>query len=84
MAERDPLLSVARPNDQNGSYAAPTAQGHAKQSQAKPGPLEITRRTRYAILAGVWTATFLSVCQEFVSGGRVLITALHNYPVFEQ
>ena len=28
----------------------------------QPGQLEISRATRYGILAGIWTATFLSVC----------------------
>ena len=26
------------------------------------GPMEISRSTRYGILAGIWAATFLSVC----------------------
>ena len=28
----------------------------------KLGPLEISRSTRYGILAGIWMGTFLSVC----------------------
>lgn len=54
-------------SNQNGCDVAQAAQGHAaKQSKTKPGPLEITRKTRYAILAGIWTATFLSVSSESV------------------
>jgi len=28
----------------------------------RPGPFEVSRMTRYGILAGVWSATFLAVC----------------------
>lgn len=35
--------------------------GDAYKGPRRLGPLEITRSTRYAILAGIWTATFLSV-----------------------
>ena len=45
-SERDALL----PKDLN----EPTNQ--------RVGPLEISTRTRWGILAGIWTATFLSVC----------------------
>lgn len=31
------------------------------KKKSRVGPLEISRSERYAILAGVWTATFLSV-----------------------
>ncbi|KAF4609247.1 hypothetical protein EYR40_001600 [Pleurotus pulmonarius] len=34
--------------------------GDAYKGPRRLGPLEITRSTRYAILAGIWTATFLS------------------------
>ncbi|KAF9494438.1 MFS general substrate transporter [Pleurotus eryngii] len=34
--------------------------GDANKGPRRLGPLEITRSTRYAILAGIWTATFLS------------------------
>jgi len=44
--ERDPLLV-------NGSSL-----GHSKHRH--PGPLEISRSTRYGILAGLWSANFLS------------------------
>jgi hypothetical protein len=30
-------------------------------SKTKVGPLDIDKRTRWGILAGIWTATFLSV-----------------------
>lgn len=55
MSERDPLLDPA-------SAALPPAVGESA-SAAPPGlgPLEITRRTRYGILAGIWVGNFLSV-----------------------
>ncbi|KAH7890146.1 major facilitator superfamily domain-containing protein [Phlebopus sp. FC_14] len=46
--ERDPLI----PGDHTG--------GAAGTPSKKVGPLEISRSTRYAILAGLWSATFLS------------------------
>jgi hypothetical protein len=49
--ERDPLLSA--------SNTSLRAHDH---SRSPVGPLEISRSTRYAILAGLWSATFLSVC----------------------
>ena len=30
------------------------------------GPMEISRSTRYGILAGIWAANFLSVCNVFL------------------
>ncbi|KAG9313279.1 vacuolar amino acid permease [Chiua virens] len=49
--ERDPLLFKSTTD---------TATGKLEQSLNSVGPLEISRSTRYAILAGLWTATFLS------------------------
>ncbi|KAF9032937.1 major facilitator superfamily domain-containing protein [Panaeolus papilionaceus] len=51
MSERDPLL------------ARNSADSSTDDSSKKPhvGPLDISRSTRYGILAGIWTATFLSV-----------------------
>ncbi|KAI0668302.1 vacuolar amino acid permease [Trametes maxima] len=49
VSERDPLLpraSSPKPVDQ--------------KKHGKVGPLEISRKTRYGILAGIWAATFLS------------------------
>ena len=46
-SERDPLLQL-----ENGY-----TDGHSKTT----GPLEISRSTRYGILAGIWVATFLTV-----------------------
>lgn len=53
--EHDPLLS--------GTNASLNAHDQvSKQSRNSPvGPSEVSRSTRYAILAGVWSATFLSV-----------------------
>jgi len=49
--ERDPFLSATNPSLR--------AYDHSRSSV---GPLEIPRSTRYTILAGLWSATFLSVC----------------------
>lgn len=46
--ERDPLIK-------NASQAAPLT------VESKNGPLDISRSRRYGILAGIWSATFLSV-----------------------
>ncbi|KAG6334028.1 hypothetical protein ID866_5059 [Astraeus odoratus] len=49
--EREPLLSGTRRSDAT----------HATSKSTRAGPLDIPRWTRYAILAGLWSATFLSV-----------------------
>ena len=49
--ERDPLLP-----------ATDTSLRTQDQSRSPVGPLEISQSTRYTILAGIWSATFLSVC----------------------
>lgn len=59
--ERAPLL-----RDANGPSIPPVALGAPdlqvpKDVKVRPGPLDIPRANRYAILAGIWTATFLSV-----------------------
>ena len=51
-SERDPLLA---PRDPAGSANPKRA--------SRVGPMEISRSTRYGILAGIWAATFLSVCR---------------------
>lgn len=51
--ERDPLLQSEDDTPTEGKAY-------------KVGPLEITRSTRYGILAGIWAATFLSVCSIFL------------------
>ncbi|KAN0075559.1 Major facilitator superfamily domain containing protein [Tylopilus felleus] len=48
--ERDPLIPATN-----------TRLRAQDQPSSPVGPLEISRSTRYAILAGVWSATFLSV-----------------------
>lgn len=55
--ERDPLLqSTATYPD------LPPADGAISQKIKKPlGPLEISKSTRWGILAGIWTANFLAV-----------------------
>jgi hypothetical protein len=51
MSERDPLIQ----DDDSGQQLQ---KGEGKKGV---GPLEISRSTRYGILAGLWIATFLSV-----------------------
>ncbi|PPR05145.1 hypothetical protein CVT26_012231 [Gymnopilus dilepis] len=53
MSERDPLLR-GQPEQGDGVEALPP------KDPRRLGPLEISRTTRYGILAGLWTATFLS------------------------
>ena len=62
--ERDPLLPVKV----NGASSKSPAQisdspqvESFKEAKRRLGPLEIPRSNRYAILAGIWVATFLSV-----------------------
>ncbi|KZP06007.1 MFS general substrate transporter [Athelia psychrophila] len=50
--ERDPLISP--------TTSAAVRDG-PKKALGQLGPLEITRSTRWGILAGIWTASFLSV-----------------------
>ncbi|KAF9228964.1 vacuolar amino acid permease [Gyrodon lividus] len=52
--ERDPLLSSTNSNLRTQSQVS----GHSRTSPV--GPLEISKSTRYAVLAGLWSATFLS------------------------
>ena len=55
MSERAPLLQDRGPGQQ-------FEQGEGQKGVGRPlGPLEISRSTRYRILAGLWMATFLSV-----------------------
>ena len=58
MSERDPLLQ------DYGDSGQQLEQGKGQKGvrhDSELGPLEISRSTRYAILAGIWMATFLSV-----------------------
>jgi hypothetical protein len=57
MSEQDSLL-------QNHASGQQRRQGEGQKLEGvgRPlGPLEISRSTRYGILAGLWIATFLSV-----------------------
>ncbi|TFK45918.1 vacuolar amino acid permease [Heliocybe sulcata] len=61
--ERDPLIKNAQLQQSlPGSAAAPPPNAQPDTPSKHPGPLEISRSTRYGILAGIWMATFLSVC----------------------
>lgn len=54
-AEQDPLLRPSTSYDDQ-SFTSRTG----SKLSANVGPLDISRSTRYAILAGLWSATFLS------------------------
>ena len=58
MSERDPLL---RHDPSLSGQRQGEGEGGQKGVSRPPGPLEISRSTRYGILAGLWMATFLSV-----------------------
>ncbi|KAI5119530.1 hypothetical protein M0805_002552 [Coniferiporia weirii] len=63
--ERDSLLgpgdaSHSISSGTNGAPAQAPALAPTKDVRSRPGPLEITKANRYAILAGIWAATFLS------------------------
>ena len=51
--EHDPLLRTTIPADESRT------KGNLEKTRI--GPLELSRSTRYGILAGIWTATFVSV-----------------------
>ncbi len=55
--EHDRLLQTD-PEEQDGDPVR-VLEG---KDPSKCGPMDITRSTRYGILAGIWAATFLSVC----------------------
>jgi hypothetical protein len=75
-SERDPLLK----HDNAATIDADT--GNVKPEQDRGlGPLEISRSTRYGILAGIFLSTFLSVSHYFVC---VVRSRAHPCPVFEQ
>ena len=79
--DRDPLLSPVATLP--GASVAATDPPPASQLSRRLGPLEITRSTRWGILAGIWVATFLSVSEC----PQIHHTHLFNTtspPVFEQ
>ena len=55
-SEHDPLLQTTQTNYESGK----NLEDEGDKNEAL-GPLEISRRTRWGILAGIWSATFLSV-----------------------
>ena len=62
--ERDPLL--------HATILADESRKKGELEKTRIGPLELSRSTRYGILAGIWTATFVSV-----SGwGYIVVLAL--------
>lgn len=56
-SEREPLLEAGT-KVTSPYYATNDAETESKHSQ---GPLEISRANRYAIMAGIFTASFLGV-----------------------
>ena len=58
--EREPLIEA--PAGQPGAAIGAVSPLPGDKEGRKVGPMEISRSTRYGILAGIWTATFLSVC----------------------
>ena len=76
MSERDPLL-------QDHDSVQQPQQGEGQKGVGRTlGPLEISRSTRYGILAGLWMATFLSVslCLFRVGTGMMSITFIGSEP----
>ncbi|KAF9481292.1 vacuolar amino acid permease [Pholiota conissans] len=59
MSERDPLLS--RDSEQQGEEDGIVL---GQKEEKRVGPREISRSTRYGILAGIWTATCLSALNQ--------------------
>ena len=71
--ERDPLLQSTSPQNGRGSVD--------EQEKRGLGPREIPRSTRYGILAGIWAATFLSVCSIWQRIVLLSILTIHLYYV---
>lgn len=61
MSERDPLLQHTNGLGQEYQQLQGEEGCRQKGVNRALGPLEISRSTRYGILAGLWMATFLSV-----------------------
>ncbi len=57
--ERDPLLQVHSVQARSTTEVVATV--NQGEDPSKYGPMDISRTTRYGILAGIWAATFLSV-----------------------
>lgn len=53
-SERDPLLATSSQNRGN-------VRNEEAREEKRLGPLEISRSNQWAILAGIWTASFLGV-----------------------
>ena len=68
-SERDPLLPQADPSKSD----------HPKHPGGV-GPMEISRSMRYGILAGIWTASFLSVCNNSATHLMKICSKFHLVP----
>ena len=58
-SERDPLIPRRGSQTTGNGEQQPTGK---RVETRRPGPLEISKSTRYGILAGLWSANFLAVC----------------------
>jgi hypothetical protein len=61
MSERDPLIQRTRSQANNGEILSKLVRSR------RVGPFEVSRTTRYGILAGIWSANFLAVPHIFSS-----------------
>ncbi|OBZ75247.1 Multidrug resistance protein fnx1, partial [Grifola frondosa] len=59
------ILRNVIPPQSTSAQSEAVVEPNAKHIE-RVGPLEITRSTRYGILAGIWVATFLSCCLLFL------------------
>ena len=76
--ERESLIGA--PAGQPGSVMGAVAPLPDDKERRKVGPMEISRSTRYGILAGIWTATFLSVCTLSSSGSTHVLSPYFDFP----
>lgn len=70
--EREPLIEA--PAGQPGAAVGAVSPSPGGKEGRKVGPMEISRSTRYGILAGIWTATFLSVCTLSLPGSTHVLS----------
>jgi hypothetical protein len=64
-SENDPLITRTRSRASNGELEV--LPKRIQVQSRRLGPLEISRTTRYGILAGMWSANFLAVCYALLT-----------------
>lgn len=79
--EHEPLIE-APVAERSAGMGGVSMQPNDKEAR-KPGPMAISRSTRYGILAGIWTATFLSVCTVSLLSSYLLTLWFSFCTVFE-